>query len=167
MDVRRISCPKTYSLGCFFVLDFLELFVAAIRTPHAEEHRHRMKINFADPLSPYSIQKRPKTPNLSKICPDDCFSGFQSGTQICQKFVENLKICPEIVVFQIFDKFLTNLGPPDWNPEKQSSGQIWDKCGVRGVFECCKGKKEKGFAKLIQKESPICILCLHLQNKLF
>ena len=60
------------------------------------------------------------------------------GSQICQKFVENLSgnCC-----FQIFDKFLTNLGPPDWNPEKQSSGQILDKFGVRGVFECCKGKK--------------------------
>ena len=63
------------------------------------------------------------------------------GTQICQKFVENLKSVNFRTNFHIFDKFLTNLGPPDWNPEKQSSGQILDKFGVRGVFECCKGKK--------------------------
>ena len=41
----------------------------------------------------------------------------------------------------IFRQILTNLGPPDWNPKKQSSGEILDKFGVRGVFECCKGKK--------------------------
>ena len=29
--------------------------------------------------------------------------------------------------------------PPEWNPEKQSPGQILDKFGVRGIFECCKG----------------------------
>ena len=78
----------------------------------------------------------PRTPNLSKICPDDCFSGLQEGGP---EFVKNLKICPEIVLSQIFDNFLTNLGPPDWSPEKQSSGQIFDKFGVRGIFECCKG----------------------------
>ena len=33
------------------------------------------------------------------------------------------------------------MGRPKWNPEKQTSGQILDKFGVRGVFECCKGKK--------------------------
>ena len=63
------------------------------------------------------------------------------GAQICKKFVENLKNGNFRTNFQIFDTFLTNLGPPDWSPEKQSSGQILDKFGFRGVFECCKGKK--------------------------
>ena len=95
-----------------------------------------------EPFFPLQRSKTPRTPNLSKICPDDCFSGFQSGgTQICQKFVENLKNDNFRTNFQIFDKYLTNLGPPDWNPEKQSSGQILDKFGVRGVLERCKGKK--------------------------
>ena len=58
------------------------------------------------------------------------------GTQICQKIFKKLKNGNFRTNFQIFDKFLTNLGPPDWNPEKQSSGQILDKFGVRGVFEC-------------------------------
>ena len=82
----------------------------------------------ANPFPPYSIQKAPRTPNLSKICPDDCFSGFQSGGL---KFVKKLSKNDNFRTnFQIFDKFLTNLGPPDWNPEKQSSGQILDKFGV-------------------------------------
>ena len=40
---------------------------------------------------------------------------------------------------------MTNLSPPNGNPEEQSPGHILDKFGVRGVFDCCKGKK--GFAK--------------------
>ena len=92
-------------------------------------------------LFPLQHSKTPRTPNLSKICPDDCFSGFQSGDPKLSK------ICPEIVVFWFFNKFLTNLGPSDWNPtKKKTSGQILDKFGVRGVFECCKGTK--GFASL-------------------
>ena len=83
----------------------------------------------------------PRTPNLSKIVPTIVFRVPFRGTQIFQKFVENLKICLEIVVFEILDKFLTNLGPPDWNPEKQSSGQILDKFGVRGVLNAVRGKR--------------------------
>ena len=93
----------------------------------------------ANPPAPYSIKKCPEPQILSKICPDDCFSGFQSGGP---NFVKNLKR-------QFPDKFfkiLTNLGPPDWIPEKQSSGQILDKFRVQGTFECCKGPE--GFATL-------------------
>ena len=50
-----------------------------------------------------------------------------------------MTICPEIVVLQFFGNFLTNLGPRDRNPKKQSSGQMFDKFGVWGLFECCKG----------------------------
>ena len=109
----------------------------------------------ANPFSPYSIQKRPEPQICPKFVPTIVFRGSNQGDQnlskICRKFVENLKICLEIVVFQIFDKFLTNFGPPDWNPEKQSLGQILDKFGIRGVFECCKGKK--GFATINQLHS--------------
>ena len=79
--------------------------------------------------------KTTRTPNLSKICPYDCFWGFQSGGL---NFVK--KICQTFEKRQFrtnFDKFLTNFSPPDWNPQKQSQGQILDKFGVRGVFECC------------------------------
>ena len=44
------------------------------------------------------------------------------------------------VVFNLL-KFLTKSSPPDWNPQKQSPGQILDKIGVRGVLECCKGSE--------------------------
>ena len=57
------------------------------------------------------------------------------GTEICQnlkKFVRNDR-------FSNFNKFFTNFSPPDWNPQKQSLGQILDKFGVRGVF--WKGKE--------------------------
>ena len=82
------------------------------------------------PSGPLQHLKMPRTPNLSKICPDDCFSGFQSGGP---KFVKNLsKIWKTTISRQIFkfstnfwqiwvpligtpknnrrDKFLTNLG---------------------------------------------------------
>ena len=39
----------------------------------------------------------------------------------------------------IFDKLRSS--PPDWNPEKQSSGPISDKFASWGVFECCKGRR--------------------------
>ena len=32
-----------------------------------------------EPFSPLQLPKTPRTPNLSKICPGDCFWGFQSG----------------------------------------------------------------------------------------
>ena len=91
------------------------------------------------PLTAFKNAPNPKfVQNLSRRL----FFGVPiRGTQICQKFVENLRNDNFRTNFQIFDKFLTNLGPPDWNPEKQLSGQILDKFGVRGVFECCKGKK--------------------------
>ena len=34
--------------------------------------------------------KTPRTPNLSKICPSDCFWGFQSGGQKFEKSCQNL-----------------------------------------------------------------------------
>ena len=57
------------------------------------------------------------------------------------KFVKNLSKSVRNCRFSDFDKFLANFSPPDWNPQKQWLGQILDKLGVWGVFECCKGKK--------------------------
>ena len=91
-----------------------------------------------EPLFPLTAFKNAPNPKFVQNSSRQLSFGAPiSGTQ---KLAENSKFCPEIVVFQFFDKFLTNLGPPDWNPEKQSSGRILDKFGVRGVFECCKGK---------------------------
>ena len=52
------------------------------------------------------------------------------GTGSCQKKWSNLS-----------DKFLTNSNPPDWNPQKQSLGQILDKFGVRGFLNAVRGKR--------------------------
>ena len=56
---------------------------------------------------------------------------------MCQNLSKFVRKLP----FSNFDIFLTNSSPPDWNPQKQSPGQILDKFGVRGVFESCKGEK--------------------------
>ena len=102
-------------------------------------------LKICEPFFPLQHSKTPKTPNLFKSCPSDCFWGFQLGGL---KFV---KICPKNPVFQIFPNFT----PPDWNPQKQSLGKILDKFGVSGVFECCKGKKGSQL-KMVKK----CCLCL-------
>ena len=102
-----------------------------------------------------AFKKCPEPQIFQKFVPTIVFFGVPiRGTQICQKVAENSKMCLEIVfffffLFLFFDKFLTNLGPPDWNPEKQSSGQIFDKFGVLGIFECCKGPE--GSQPYVQK----------------
>ena len=51
---------------------------------------------------------------------------------MCRRFQTPKKIRTN---FSIFNKFLTSLGPPDWEPpKKQSLGQTLDKFGVRGHF---------------------------------
>ena len=134
-------------------------------------------------IFPLQHLKTPRTPNLSKICPSDCwrvpnppganpliaerapwrcdpnshswegsfsYQGVSTrgvrhapglflgvpvrGSKICRKFVRNCR-------FANFRQILTNFRPLDWNPQKQSLGQILDKFGVRGVFKCCKGKR--------------------------
>ena len=70
-----------------------------------------------------------------KFVPAIVLGGSSQGLKNLWKVV---KICLKISGFwQFFHKFLR----PDWNPQKQSLGQILDNFGVRGVFECCKGKK--------------------------
>ena len=131
------NCPEIVGANCAFIWAGVVFWVGL---PFMISNE---LFCLANPPAPYSIQTCPESQiYLSKICPDDCSSAFQSGgpkfVKVCRKF----EICPEIAIFQIFDKFfLTHLGPPDWNPEKQSSGQIFDKFGVRGIFECCKGPK--------------------------
>ena len=104
------------------------------------------------PLTAFKNAPNPKfVQNLSRRL---LFGVPIRGTQFCQKFVENLKNDNFRTNFQIFVKFLTNLGPPDWNPEQQSSGQILDKFGVRGVFECCKGKRVRNPKHLLGQNFP-------------
>ena len=96
----------------------------------------------ANPFSPYSIQKRPEPQICPKFVPVIVFGGSNQGDWNLAKICQNLKNGN----FRTnFGNFLTNFSPPDWNRQKQSPGQIWDKFGVRGFFECCKGKKGSQF----------------------
>ena len=88
------------------------------------------------PLTPF--KNAPKPQICPKFVPAIVLGGFQSGGlkfgKICQNLSENYR-------FSSLDKFFPNFSPPDWNPPKQSLGQILDKFGVSGVFEGCKGEK--------------------------
>ena len=94
----------------------------------------------ANPFPPYSFQKRPEPQICPKFVPAIVFGGSSQGdwnlSKICQNLSENYRF------FSNFDKFLTNSSPPDWNPPKQSPGQILDKFGVRGAFlKAVRGKR--------------------------
>ena len=83
-------------------------------------------------LSPVTAFKNGPNPKFVQTFSRRLCLGFPiKRTRICQKFVESGN-CR----FQLLDKLLT-----DWNPKKESSGQILDKSGVRGIFECCKGRE--------------------------
>ena len=89
---------------------------------------HKLRALF--PLTAFKNTPNPKfVQNLSQRL----FLGFQSGL----KFVKHLSKFVRNCRFSNFDKVLTNFSPPDWNPQKQSLGQIWGS----GCFLCCKGKK--------------------------
>ena len=59
------------------------------------------------------------------------------GTEIWKSLSKFVRKSPFFKFWQIFPNF----SPPDWNPPKQSPGQILDKFWVSGVFEGCKGEK--------------------------
>ena len=70
------------------------------------------------------------------------FFGFQVGRPKIVNFerlVQKLKNGSSWKLLKIFRQNLGNFGFPDLEPEKQSSGQMLDKFGFRGLFECCKG----------------------------
>ena len=80
-----------------------------------------------------AFKNDPKTPDLSKICPSDCFWGFQSGGQKFLKICQNLKTGN----FQAnFDKFSQIFDPLTGNPKNNR----WDKvCGV--VLRAVRGRR--------------------------
>ena len=86
---------------------------------------------------------------MSKICPDNCFSGFPAGcrgTQICQKFVENFENLSGNYRFfsnirHIFDTF----GPHDGRaPKNNRRAKFLTNLGFGAFLNAvrqCKGKK--------------------------
>ena len=67
---------------------------------------------------------------------------FPSGTlkNLAQWQLHDLMVFEPFSPYKFWQIF-PNFSPPDWNPQKQSLGQILDKFGVSGVFEGCKGEK--------------------------
>ena len=89
-------------------------------------------------------------------------SGGLKFGKIFQNLSENYRF--------FWDKFwqiFPNFSPPDWNPPKQSLGQILDKFGVSGVFEGCKGEKGSQDSFLcFEKKSPKNLLRLFFASKI-
>ena len=97
------------------------------------------KQRVANPVSPYSIEKRSEP----QICPkfvQAIVLGSSQGDWNLSKICQNLSENCIFQIWPVFDKFQS----PDWSPQKQSLGHIFDKFGVRGIFQRRKG--ETGFA---------------------
>ena len=92
------------------------------------------------PFSPLQRSKTPETPNLSKICPSDCFGGFQSGRlkfgKICQNLSENYR-------FSNFDKFFQISVPLTGTPQNNRWDKFWTNLGVRAFLKAVRGKRAR------------------------
>ena len=106
---------------------------AALRTRKPGQSAHALRTLF--PLTAFKNARNPKfVRNLSQRL----FLGVPvRGTEIWKNLSKFVRKLPFFKFRQIFPNF----SPPDWNPQKQSLGQISDKFGVSGVFEGCKGEK--------------------------
>ena len=135
-----------FRVGNVFVAHGMCLFLPdrLLPTAPAQKWDARQKFLAApgsthEPSGPLQHSKRPRTPDLSKICPEDCFfpgsnQGGPNLSKICRMCEKKRRQFPDKFsnFRQIFDQF----GSPWSEPEKkQSSGQIFDKnFGVRGFF---------------------------------
>ena len=82
--------------------------------------------NFANPSSPYSIQKRPKPQICPKFVPTIVFRGSNQGDPNLSKKLKNDNFRTN---FQFFDKCFDKFGSPWLEPRKTivgtNFGQIW------------------------------------------
>ena len=89
-------------------------------------------------LFPLTAFKNARNPKFVRNLSQRLFLGVPvRGTEIWKNLSKFVRKLPFFKFRQIFPNF----SPPDWNPQKQSLGQISDKFGVSGVFEGCKGEK--------------------------
>ena len=90
------------------------------------------------PFSPLQPSKTPETPNLSEICPSDCFWGFQSGGlkfgKICQNLSENYR-------FSNFDKFFQISVPLTGTPKNNRWDKFRTNLGFRAFLKAVRGKR--------------------------
>ena len=93
----------------------------------------------ASPFPPLQPSKTPETPNLSKICPSDCFGGFQSGGlkfgKTCQKFEKNGNFRTN------FDKFFQISVPLTGTPQNNRWDKFWTNLGFRAFLKAVRGKR--------------------------
>ena len=100
---------------------------------------------FCEPSGPLQHSKMPRTPNLSKMCPDDRFSGFQS-------FVNNLsKISRKIdnlsgnyvffFPFHFFDKFLAIWAPLIGSPKNNRRDNFLTNLGFGAFLNAVRGRR--------------------------
>ena len=111
---------------CFFTL----IFCLVVRS--------RLGLRTLRPLT--AFKKAPNPKFCRKVVPTIVFRGSNQGGPNLSKFVEILTICPEIVIFQIFNlQIFDKFGPPWLEPRKTivgtTSRQIWGS----GPFESCEG----------------------------
>ena len=89
-------------------------------------------------LFPLTAFKNARNPKFVRNLSQRLFLGVPvRGTEIWKNLSKFVRKLPFFKFWQIFPNF----SPPDWNPQKQSLGQISDKFGFSGVFEGCKGEK--------------------------
>ena len=108
-----------------------------------------------EPFSPLQPSKTPETPNLSKICPSDCFGGFQSGGlkfgKICR---QNLS---ENYLFRTnFDKFFQISVPLTGTPQNNRWDKFWTNLGFRAFLKAVRGKRVRNsglFAGVLEESS--------------
>ena len=91
-----------------------------------------------EPFSPLQPSTTPETPNLSKICPSDCFGGFQSGGLKFEKICQNLKNGNSRTNF---DKFFQISVPLTGTPQNNRWDKFWTKLGFRAFLKAVRGKR--------------------------
>ena len=104
--------------------------------PPAPQIRKHEKV--AKHVSPYSFQKTPRTPKLSKICPSDCFWGFQQGGQ---KFAKNLSKLKNGNFQTNFDRFSQIFGPLTGTPKNNRWDKFWTNLGFGVFLKAVRGKR--------------------------
>ena len=101
-----------------------------------------------EPFSPLQPSKTLETPNLSKICPSDCFGGFQSGGLKFGKICQNLKNGN----FRTnFDKFFQISVPLTGTPQNNRWDKFWTNLGFWAFLKAVRGKRVRNIRGRVRK----------------
>ena len=93
-------------------------------------------------LFPLTAFKNARTPSLSKICPDDCFSGFQSGgPKFVKNVSENWKTTISGQIFKISTISWQSFGLLIGAPKNNRRDKFWTNLGFGAFLKAVKGKR--------------------------